>query len=118
MVNSEEAAPDAFVADCPSRQVLARLAEKWTMLTIAALSDGPLRFGELQRRVQNVSKKMLTQSLRKLAADGLIVRLVYDEMPLRVEYELTPLGVDLLPLIQAIKRWVESNLDRFANLED
>ncbi|MCK0068147.1 winged helix-turn-helix transcriptional regulator [Kordiimonas laminariae] len=102
-----DAQPDAFVARCPSRQVLVRLAEKWTMLAIVALEGGPVRFGELKRRIEGVSQKMLTQTLRNLEQDKLITRQIYDEMPLRVEYELTALGRDLLPLIQAIKDWTE-----------
>ena len=80
------------------------------MLVIVGLADGPLRFGVLRRRVEGVSQKMLTQTLRNLARDGLITRTVYDEMPLRVEYALTDFGRDALPLIQAIKTWAEANM--------
>jgi len=102
--------PDAFVAACPSRQVMARLGEKWTMLAIVALQDGPMRFGALQRKIEGVSQKMLSQTLRNLEADGLVLRRAFDEMPLRVEYQLTEKGTSLLPLIHAIKRWAEENL--------
>lgn len=101
--------PDAFNQRCPSRALLVRLAEKWTMLAIVALGEGPQRFGALQRRIGGVSQKMLTQSLRNLERDDLIIRTVYDEMPLRVEYELTSRGETLLPLIAAIKAWTEAN---------
>jgi len=110
MDNFGSVAPDAFIADCPSREIITRLAEKWTMLAIVALQDGPLRFGVLKRRVEGVSQKMLTQTLRNLEHDGLVTRTVYDEMPLRVEYALTPLGQTLLPLIQAVKTWAEENM--------
>ncbi|KIC08531.1 HxlR family transcriptional regulator [Leisingera sp. ANG-M1] len=105
-----EGTPDAFVAACPSREILARLAEKWTFLIVIALQHGPMRFGALRRKVEGVSQKMLTQTLRNLEKDGLVTRQIYDEMPLRVEYELTALGRELVPLNQAIKDWAERNM--------
>lgn len=107
--------PDAYVALCPSRDIVSRLAEKWTMLVIAALMDGPVRFGVLHRRIQGVSQKMLTKTLRSLEEDGLASRQVFDEMPLRVEYKLTPLGHDLAPLIASIKQWSERNMAQILN---
>lgn len=104
-------APDAFIANCPTRAILTRLAEKWTMLTLAALSDGPMRFGELRRRIEGVSQKMLTKTLRKLEEDGLVTRHVFDEIPLRVEYTLTALGQDCARLVTEIKKWAETNMD-------
>lgn len=101
--------PDAFLKACPSRALLARVAEKWTLLVLVALEDGPTRFGALRRRVEGVSQKMLTQTLRGLERDGLITRHLYDEMPLRVEYELTAPGRELLPLAAQLKRWAEAN---------
>lgn len=101
--------PDAFLVACPSRQFFARLAEKWTLLAIIALADGPERFGALRRRLDGVTQKMLTQTLRKLEADGLVHRELFDEMPLRVEYSLTDRGADLLPHIRALKAWAEAN---------
>lgn len=80
------------------------------MLVIVALEDGPHRFGAVRRRVEGVSQKMLTKTLRKLEQDGLVTRTVYHEMPLRVEYDLTVLGRDLLPLIGAIKEWAEAHI--------
>ncbi|MES0884049.1 winged helix-turn-helix transcriptional regulator [Roseibium sp. SCP14] len=112
MEQNSEIEPDAFVLACPSRDILARLAEKWTMLVVVALQDGPMRFGALKRRVEGVSQKMLTQTLRNLEMDGLVTRQVFDEMPLRVEYELTELGQELVPLNQAIKTWAEQNMEK------
>ncbi len=104
-------APDAFVALCPSRPLLARLGEKWSLLVIVALAEtAPQRFGALKRRLEGVSQKMLTQTLRSLERDGLVARRLYDEMPLRVEYHLTPLGESLVPLTKQIKSWAEINL--------
>ncbi|MEM6453537.1 MAG: helix-turn-helix domain-containing protein [Acidobacteriota bacterium] len=105
-----DAVPDAFLAQCPSRTVLTRLVEKWTLLILVALADGPRRFGALRRQIEGVSQKMLTQSLRRLERDGLVDRRLYDEMPLRVEYSLTALGRDALPLVAQLKRWAEAHL--------
>ena len=80
------------------------------MLVIVALEDGPHRFGTVRRRVEGISQKMLTKTLRKLEQDGLVTRTAYNEMPLRVEYSLTTLGRDLLPLIRAIKEWAEIHM--------
>ncbi len=102
--------PDAFLKLCPSRLVLARLGEKWAMLALAALADGPLRFGALKRRLEGVSQKMLSQTLRSLERDGLVTRTVKDQRPLRVDYALTERGRALLPLIGAVKAWTETHL--------
>jgi DNA-binding HxlR family transcriptional regulator len=110
MVTSRALQPDAFLAACPSRAVLARLGEKWAMLVLVALSHGRLRFGELRRRVQGVSQKMLTQTLRALERDGLVRREVLTVSVLRVEYELTPHGAELVPIIAALKKWAEGHL--------
>jgi len=108
----ENVQPNAFLADCPTRDILARLAEKWTMLTLSALSERRMRFGELHRRIEGVSQKMLTKTLRKLEEDGLVQREVFDEMPLRVEYELTDLGREIAAFVVDLKTWLEGNLDR------
>lgn len=85
------------------------------MLTLAALRDGPMRFGALRRQIQGVSQKMLTKTLRKLESDGLVSRAVYDEMPLRVEYALTPLGKSCADLVNELKRWAEKNMVEIEN---
>lgn len=105
-----ELPPDAFLKVCPSRAVLARVGQKWTVLTMVALQQTPMRFGDIRRRLQGVSQKMLTQTLRAMERDGLIERSLYDERPLRVEYALSPLGRTLLPLVVALKTWAEDAL--------
>ncbi len=115
---------DAFLTGCPSRQLLARISDKWVALVLAALgSDGPsprsdhvgvprsMRYSELSRRLAGVSQKMLTQTLRELERDGLINRTVTPTVPLRVDYELTELGASLQKIAQALKDWAESNMD-------
>ncbi|WP_395172730.1 winged helix-turn-helix transcriptional regulator [Roseibium alexandrii] len=110
--------PDAFLAACPSRDVMARLGEKWTMLVLVALTPGAIRFGALHRRVEGVSQKMLSQTLRHLEEDGMVTRHVFDERPLKVEYKLTELGRSVLPLVDAIKRWSEENLAQIQAARD
>ena len=103
---------DAFLAGCPTRELLNTLTDKWAALVIAALGDGPRRHGELARRIAGVSQKMLTQTLRALERDGLVTRTVTASVPVRVDYALTPLGHDLGPVMRAIKTWAEANMDQ------
>jgi DNA-binding HxlR family transcriptional regulator len=103
---------DAFLAGCPTRELLSRLTDKWVALVLPALADGPRRHGELAHRIAGVSQKMLTQTLRTLERDGLITRTVTASVPVRVDYELTPLGHDLFPVMLTIKKWAEANMDR------
>ena len=99
-----------FSARCPSRRVLAVLAEKWTLLVVSQLANGPMRTAEIRRAVDGVSEKMLIQTLRKLEAFGLVIRRSYPEVPPRVEYRLTPLGRSLARLTGLFGRWVERNV--------
>jgi len=102
---------NVYAAVCPSREILVLIGEKWTSLVIGALNSRVLRFGELKRICEGVSQKMLTQSLRKLERDGLVIRTVYiDELPLRVEYQLSELGLTLVPIVTSVKHWAEANL--------
>jgi DNA-binding HxlR family transcriptional regulator len=101
---------DAFVAECPTRDLLTRLSDKWVSLVLVALTHGSLRFRELHRRIDGVSQKMLTQTLRSLERDGLLTRTVTPSVPLRTDYELTDLGRDLLPVMAAIKGWAEAHI--------
>lgn len=102
--------PDAFKQICPSREVMARLGEKWTMLVIVALESGPMRFGALRRKVEGISQKMLSKTARNLERDGLLIRRLIDEKPLHVEYELTERGNELLVVVRALKTWAEKHL--------
>jgi DNA-binding HxlR family transcriptional regulator len=99
-------------AACPTRQVLGRVANKWTMLVISALSDDDvLRFSELRRRVEGVTQKVLTQTLRGLERDGLVERTVYPTVPVTVEYRLTTLGRSLASAVSVIKAWAYDNIE-------
>jgi DNA-binding HxlR family transcriptional regulator len=99
-----------FRPECGSREVLDRIADRWTALIIYALSRGTLRYSELQRKIAGVSQKMLTQTLRSLERDGLVERKVYPVVPPKVEYSLTPLGRTLIEPLRAICRWAEQHL--------
>jgi DNA-binding HxlR family transcriptional regulator len=115
---------DAFLAGCPSRQLLDRISDKWVALILAALGrDGPhpgadcageprpMRYSELSRRLAGVSQKMLTQTLRSLERDGLLTRTVTPTVPVTVTYELTDLGLSLDHLMRGVKAWAEAHMD-------
>src|SRR5918995_292994 len=95
--------------DCEVRQILDRVADKWSLLVIALLEDRTLRFSELRRLVDGISQRMLTVTLRQLERDGLVERTVYPEVPPRVEYALTPLGRTLHATIQSLVSWTEQH---------
>ena len=96
---------------CPTRLVLGRLADKWTVLVVGQLAGGTRRFGELRREIRGVSPKVLTQALRALERDGLITRRVYASVPPKVEYALTPLGRTLISLVDGIRDWAETHIE-------
>ncbi|ONI80918.1 transcriptional regulator [Saccharothrix sp. ALI-22-I] len=100
-----------LTATCPSRTSLARIANKWTAMVVIALSDGPMRFGDLRTVVDGISGKVLTETLRDLERDGLVTRHAYGEMPPRVEYELTTLGRTLHTPLQALGHWAEKHIE-------
>ena len=102
---------DVFARNSVSRQVLEIIANKWTTLIICVLSEGTKRYSELQREIEGLSQKMLTQTLRRLERDGLIERKVYPVVPPKVEYSLTPLGKTLIELLGSLCEWAEEHLD-------
>lgn len=109
---------DAMLATCPTRQVLTMVGSKWTSLLVHALADGPRRHGQLRTRVAGVSQKMLTQTLRDMERDGLVTRTVTPSVPVRVDYELTPLGLSLEPVIAALKTWSETHIEEILAARD
>jgi DNA-binding HxlR family transcriptional regulator len=102
--------PSVLDAQCPSRLVLDRIADKWTALIIQILARGTMRYVALQREIGGISQKMLTQTLRSLERDGLVRRTVYPVVPPKVEYDLTPLGRTLIEPLQGLCRWSEKHL--------
>ena len=108
------AKPDVFNVDCPSQDILQLIGSKWSMLILCALRAGPRRTGELKRRLDGVSAKMLTQTLRELERHGIVEREDFAEVPPRVEYRLSALGRSLASLVVEIERWVTTNYTRMA----
>lgn len=104
---------DVYDASCPCRHMLDLLANKWSALALGALEDGPRRFGELRGKLDGISPKVLTATLRRLEDHGLITRTVYPAIPLHVEYELTPLGRDACEPLRLLRTWVVDNINRF-----
>ncbi len=111
----EEPVPSVFDERCSARHALELIASKWTMLILPALAAGPMRNGALMRRIGGISQKMLTQTLRDLERNGLIIREDYQTVPPHVEYRLSPLGQSLSDTLETLDRWAEGNfpaLDR------
>jgi len=103
---------DAFLSECPSRQLLAGISDKWVALVLAALDgERPQRYSALSRRLAGVSQKMLTQTLRTLERDGLVTRTVTPTVPVTVEYEITTLGSSLQRVMIVLKGWAEEHMD-------
>jgi DNA-binding HxlR family transcriptional regulator len=104
--------------DCDVRQILDRIADKWSLLVIALLEVKTMRFGELSKEIDGISKRMLTVTLRHLERDGLVQRTVYAEVPPRVEYRLSPLGCTLLGTIQSLVNWTEEHQEQIARARE
>ncbi len=115
METKEQLQPDIFQASCLSRSVLELIADQWTPLVIYALEDGTMRFGQLLKRIDGISKKMLTQTLRAMERNGLVLRVVYPVVPPVVEYSLTPLGQTLLEPVKALRTWAYEHLQEVAD---
>jgi len=99
---------------CPTQQVLDRVASKWTMLVILALSEERLRYSQLRGRLPAITQKVLTQTLRALERDGVVRRAVYDSVPPKTEYDLTPLGYSLAGAVAVVRSWAYNNMEDIA----
>ncbi len=107
---SEEVKADLLDRNCPSRQILDRIGDRWSVLVVSVLSDGPRRYSELATTIGGVSQKMLTQTLRGLERDGLVTRTVHAAVPPRVDYALTDLGRSLIGLVSALEVWATTHM--------
>ena len=102
--------PRRFAAECPSRQLFDQIADKWSMMVLAILEPGPLRFNAIRRQIEGVTQKALTQCLRRLERNGLVERRVIPLSPVAVEYELTELGQSLGKPFSVLYGWTVENL--------
>ncbi|MFT3967442.1 MAG: helix-turn-helix domain-containing protein [Sphingobium sp.] len=101
---------NAYAADCPTRRLLDRIGDKWSVLILLLLGDTDLRFNELGRRIEGISQKMLSQTLRSLERDGLVTRTVEPAKPVTVTYGITGLGRELLGALRFIMDWAERRM--------
>lgn len=108
VLGGESASP--YRADCPTRRILDRIGDRWTVLIVGVLWDDSARFSELRRRIEGISQKMLTQTLRGLERDGLVRRTVHPEVPVHVEYALTEAGRTLREPLRALETWATTHL--------
>jgi DNA-binding HxlR family transcriptional regulator len=105
---------DVFAAECPTRQLLDRIADKWSTLILIVLGEGPIRFNALRQRIDGVSQKMLSQTLKSLERDGLVSRSVVATVPISVTYAVTPLGGTLMAAMQSMIDWAETQMPQVA----
>jgi DNA-binding HxlR family transcriptional regulator len=101
---------NAYSADCPTRQILDRVGDKWAVLILLLLRHEPLRFNRLRRDIEGISQKMLSQVLKSLERDGLVKRHAIATVPVTVEYSITPLGKTLAAAVDPLRDWAERNL--------
>ncbi|MGK7928014.1 MAG: winged helix-turn-helix transcriptional regulator [Spirulina sp.] len=110
--------PAIYDRDCPTRQVLEVIGDKWSVILLYALAYGTKRYSELDRRIDGISQKVLTQTLRSLERHGLVHRQVYPEVPPRVEYSLTSLGESLIDPLLSLANWSRTNFTEVLDRRD
>jgi DNA-binding HxlR family transcriptional regulator len=116
--SGETARGDVFAANCPTRKLLDRIGDKWSVLILLLLGDGAMRFNALKRRIHGISQKMLSQTLRSLERDGLVTRAVEPTVPVTVTYTITPLGRELLAALRLMIDWAETRMPEVAVAQD
>lgn len=102
--------PDVYNSQCPTRLILDRIADKWTVLVMMTLETGPVRFNSLRRKIDGISQKMLAQTLKQLERDGLVTRTAIATVPVTVEYALTSLGATLTDAVKSLSEWAEKHI--------
>lgn len=112
MRNKSTVVPHISVSACSYRRALELIADKWTVLVIYALEDGKQRYGDLRRQIEGITKKMLTQTLRNLERDGLVLREVHPSLPPTVEYSLTPLGESMIEPLKVLHKWTSEHFQQ------
>ena len=109
--------PNAYSADCPTRQILDRVGDKCAVLILLLVRDEPMRFNALRRAIEGISQKMLSQVLKSLERDGLVRRRAIATVPVTVEYSITPLGTTLAGAVDPLRDWAEQNLKEVLNAQ-
>ncbi|MES0884009.1 winged helix-turn-helix transcriptional regulator [Roseibium sp. SCP14] len=109
--------PNPYGADCPSRKLLELIGDKWSLLILPALVDGPKRNSELMRHIEGISQKMLTQTLKSLEEARLVHRHDYGEVPPRVDYRLTEFGISLVKIVAQLDQWVIDHYEEITGSE-
>ncbi|MEV7607507.1 helix-turn-helix domain-containing protein [Paenarthrobacter sp. NPDC089322] len=117
-MDTKELPANVLDPNCPSRVIFQRIGDKWASLVIQVLGEGPVRFSELRKMVSVVTPKVLTQTLRALERDGLVTRTVHAQVPPRVDYELTALGMSLLEPLSMLREWAESHVPSILEARD
>lgn len=110
--------PNVLDPDCPTRQVLDRIADKWSVLVLILLSGEKQRFNALRRRIGGISQKMLSQTLKQLERDGLVTRTAFPTVPVTVEYAITPLGATLAEAVNGLRVWAETHMGEVAAAQE
>lgn len=103
---------NAYATNCPTRLVLDRIADKWAVLVLGLLGNGPVRFNQLRRLIDGISQKMLSQTLKSLERDGLVSRKATPTVPVTVEYSITPLGETLSATVDGLRIWAETHIEK------
>ena len=106
----EKLEPNIFIQACPSREIFSRISGKWTIMILLCLEKAPKRFNELKKTIDGISQKVLTENLRSLERDGLILRKVICFRPIKVEYSATHLSLELLGVLNELKGWTEGSM--------
>ena len=106
-----------YAGACPTRFVLDRIADKWTVLLLGILASGPMRFNAILRELDGLSQKMLSQVLKSLERDGLVTRTAYPTVPVSVEYAITPLGQTLTATLEKLRMWAVDNIETVLNAQ-
>ncbi len=110
--------PNPYAADCPTRQILDRIADKWTVLLLGLIERRTMRFNQLRREVEGLSQKVLSQTLKGLERDGLVSRQAFATVPVTVEYSITPLGRTLAEALASLTRWAGDHIEEVARARD
>jgi DNA-binding HxlR family transcriptional regulator len=116
-LRGENQPPNPYDSKCPTRVILDRIADKWTVLVLGSLCEGPLRFNQLRREIDGLTQKMLSQTLKGLERDGLVSRKVTPTVPITVEYSITPLGATLSVTVEELQRWARDHIGQVVDAQ-